>query len=436
MRLHTVRVCYNLIVFLFWLATGLPMALTALLLQARGLSLFDLGLCLATHSLAVAALELPTGALADTWGRRTVNLLACGCRIAGLLIFLFAFSLPWFLLGGAVLGLGRALASGSLEAWFVDASRAADPNADLQEGFAQSGIAQVAGMGLGLLIGGFLPRVFAGLPPERTSVLSPLSTVLLAAVAVWLLAAVLIAALVREPGGREGGSRRPNLRGMSEVLRASLRLALTDRQVLLLLLPVAFWGLAFGSIEAFWQPFFAGLLGGFSGRTPWFGLVFAASFLCAGLGSALATRVSRALSRRHALACALASAVQWAALVLLAVQTRFLPGALCLWLVYAGNGLYQSPQAALFNDRIPAGQRATLLSIASLFMSLGGAAGDLGVGYLAHTFSIRVAWIAAAVPLMATIGIYLALWRSQEREDRALAAVSPLANCDGVAGGR
>ena len=406
MTLRRVQLSYNLVVFLLWLASGLPLSLLVLFFQARGLNLLQVGLCFAVYSGAAVLLELPTGGLADTLGRRKIGLLAGFCLVAGTLVYLLAFSLAVFLLASILAGAGRALLSGSLEAWFVDASLAADPEADLQAGLAQGGAAQIAGMGTGLLAGGLLPQLFPHLPSDGTAVLTPLSTPFVAAVGIWLVATAAMAVLIREPE-RSGPAATPP--GVWSNVREAIRLGAADRELSLLLVPAACWGLAFGAVETFWQPYFAGVIGSVAGRTHWFGGLFAASFLFAGLGNSLATSLSRALGRRYALICGLATALQMCAIVLLALQSRLLPAAVCFWLIYAANGLLQSPQSALLNQRIPPDKRATLLSLAAFCMSLGGIVGDVGLGYLARTFSIRVAWITAASFLLASIVAYLRL---------------------------
>ena len=74
---------YYPIVFLFWFSTALPMALFILLAQARGMSVAQLGLMMAMYSATIVLLEVPTGGLADSWGRRRVALLAEVVTFAG-----------------------------------------------------------------------------------------------------------------------------------------------------------------------------------------------------------------------------------------------------------------------------------------------------------------------------------------------------------------
>jgi MFS family permease len=97
---------YYAVLFLQWLATALPLALLVLILQARGINLFQVGLLLGAYSLAIVFLELPTGGLADAIGRKRVTLLAYGATVISSIIILVAFSFPMFLLAFVLNGVG------------------------------------------------------------------------------------------------------------------------------------------------------------------------------------------------------------------------------------------------------------------------------------------------------------------------------------------
>ena len=94
---HIQRV-YYLVLSLHWFSTALPLALLVLLHQTRGLDLFQVGLLMGAYSLTIVLLEVPTGGLADSIGRKKVTLLAYGFTLLSGGIFLFAFSFPAFLL--------------------------------------------------------------------------------------------------------------------------------------------------------------------------------------------------------------------------------------------------------------------------------------------------------------------------------------------------
>lgn len=98
---------YYLILSLFWLGTALPMALTVLLGQARGLDLFQIGLLMGVYSLTIVLLEVPTGGLADAIGRKRVAVLAYSCITLASTIFYAPFHSPsfsWLLFSTAWVG--------------------------------------------------------------------------------------------------------------------------------------------------------------------------------------------------------------------------------------------------------------------------------------------------------------------------------------------
>ena len=73
---RTARRRYLVLVGLRWLPTGLLIPVTVLLALSRGLSLTEIGLVFSLQGLVVLALELPTGGLSDSLGRRPVLILA------------------------------------------------------------------------------------------------------------------------------------------------------------------------------------------------------------------------------------------------------------------------------------------------------------------------------------------------------------------------
>ena len=101
---NSIRRRYYTILFLVWFATSLPLSLSVLLAQARGIGLAEVGLALGVYSLTIVALEVPTGGLADAVGRKRVALLAFALAALYNLAFLFAFSFPTLLLAMILYG--------------------------------------------------------------------------------------------------------------------------------------------------------------------------------------------------------------------------------------------------------------------------------------------------------------------------------------------
>ncbi len=426
MTLQSVERRYALIVFLFWFSTALPMALFILLAQARGMGLAQLGLMMAVYSATVFLLEVPTGGLADAWGRRRVALLAEAVTLAGWTLFLFSFSFPMFIVAFVLNGIGRALASGTLDAWFVDSLLAVDPKVDLHPRLSRTGAITLLALGLGTVCGGGIARLFAFLPPDGTAILTPLAGPGLVALPIRLGLMIAIYVLVREP--RE--TPRPTAswrRGIAEIpvmLRDAGRLTSKNGVLLRLLAVAGASGLVLSSLETLWQPHFGQLLGESGSRSVLLGIILAGCFALGAVGNLAAPRISKLLGGRPGHVCAIFHGLRGALLVGLAMQGHVVPAALLFWLVYLGQGAVVSTHALLLNEEIPTHRRSSMLSIESLVSYFGGFLGNAGLGFIAQRTSIATAWILAGGVLLVSWVLYLrvdAVREERQRERRIVA---------------
>ncbi|MCZ7671108.1 MAG: hypothetical protein M5U34_30175 [Chloroflexi bacterium] len=87
-------------------------ALCWFFLQARGMSLFQVGVAMGIYSFTIVLLEVPTGGLADAVGRKRVALVAYSLMAAMMVALLFAFSFPAAAAGVCVLWSGTSLVVG------------------------------------------------------------------------------------------------------------------------------------------------------------------------------------------------------------------------------------------------------------------------------------------------------------------------------------
>ena len=416
---NSIRRRYYTILFLVWFATSLPLSLSVLLAQARGIGLAEVGLALGVYSLTIVALEVPTGGLADAVGRKRVALLAFALAALYNLAFLFAFSFPTLLLAMILYGVSRALSSGALDAWFVDALQAADPTIDLQPALAGAETVSLLALGLGTLLGGLLPRLFTALPPDGTAVLTPLAIPIVAALIVKLLLIVAVAVLIHEERPANGGSWRAGFRATPGLVGDAAQLSRGNPRLLLLMSASFVAGLAVISLEALWQPHFAGLAGatGSAAPTPLLGVIMAGSFVAAMGGNLLAGRLSRGLGGRHALVGALSRLLEGASILAVAVAGALIPAAGFFWLAYLMGGVGLSPHAALLNAEIPAERRSAMLSVQSLASYLGSFLGGAVLGAVAERVSIPAAWLIAGALTVVSLVPYLILDARRDRTE-------------------
>ena len=154
---------YAALAGLLELAIALPMPVLVLHMTGRGLDLALIGFAFTVRALLVVVLELPTGGLADAIGRRPIALASQLFTLASFVLLLFVTG-PFTALAYALLqGIGSALHSGALDAWYVDELNRIDATAPLQSHLASVDLAQAAGMLIGSAIGGLLPSLTAGL---------------------------------------------------------------------------------------------------------------------------------------------------------------------------------------------------------------------------------------------------------------------------------
>jgi len=127
-----------------------------LLMLERGLSLAQIGLGTAAQGVVMLFLELPSGGLADALGRKPVLILATLFSIAAMSLLLVADTVWLLAIVSALQGVFRALDSGPLEAWFIDASLAADRDVDIEHGLSRQNVVICTSIGLGAMLGGLI----------------------------------------------------------------------------------------------------------------------------------------------------------------------------------------------------------------------------------------------------------------------------------------
>ena len=127
------------------------------------MDLFQISLLFGLYALTTMAMELPFGGLADSIGRKPVFLTAVVASLISLALFLSTSDFYVLALSFAFIGFGRALRSGTLDAWFVETFMATAPNVDVQPALAKAQWANAVGLAIGAVLGGLLPDVFGSL---------------------------------------------------------------------------------------------------------------------------------------------------------------------------------------------------------------------------------------------------------------------------------
>lgn len=410
---------YHRSIALRWWATVLPMAAMVPLLLARGLDLAQVGLVLATFAAVTAAAEVPTGGLADAFGRVRATLVADALSLASRVGFLLAPDLAGAVAAAALGGAARALQSGALEAWYVDARRRVAPEADLQGPLARAGTVAALAVGSATLVGGFLPLAAPWLGLGSATATQALALPFAASVVLGVAAMVATLRLRDADAGPLAGraAARPDrvLRGAWAALRAHPTLAAL----------AVVSGVTGGVVVGYELLFPAELAARWTGAvTPAIGVAFAGGFLASAAGQSLGARARGGAPRTAALGFGAAGLATLALVPSLPAPWGAAAAVVALWGAYGAFGYAGPALANAFHRRAPAERRAVLLSVQSLAAYAAGVGASLGLGAVAATWGTGTAWSAVA-GVAGALAVALALVAAVRSVRRVRAPVAP-----------
>lgn len=401
-----------------WLPLGLVLPFLVITPEARGLSLGAIGAVFAVHSAVAIALEVPSGALADVVGRRRVLLAGASLTALSLLIFAVAGSIVAFMASVALLAAGRALISGSLEAWYVDSLRSLDPAAPLSRGLSRGTAAEGIAMAFGALAGGGLVTLAGTSDPDGA--LSGYGVAALAGALAAVAYLVAVAVLVHEPrvrpraaGARESAADARDSIGTRArtVFRTARDEFLGSSVVRIVVVTGIALGVSFTAVELLWQPRLADLLEESESHGVVFGALAAASMLAVALGAWLSQRAGRRIGLRPAYLLGLGLGA--IAIVMLGAPSAPAAFALVYLIAYFAMGLAEPLHFELLNEEVGPTARATLISAEALAAQGGALVANLGVGALAASQGAGLAWaLAGSLLTVTTLAVAVPLYRA------------------------
>lgn len=400
-----VRITYYILGGLFWFSTAMITALYVLFLMDRGMNLAQVGIWAGVSTVTVILLEVPTGGLADTWGRARTFSLANVIIAMSILLMTFGPGLSSLYFGASLFGLGRALSSGSLDAWFIDALRTADPDTDIEKETGASEAVVLGCLAAGSLVGSTLPGLDSSI--SLPSGITPLAIPLMADALLKIVLAVLTLFLIREPD-RHGSAIKAikaSAAQAPEIARVATRAIRGEKIIPWLFVGGTSLALGIGSVETFWQPRFQELSTGSTGHLG-FGIIMASCFGAGAVMSLAAPLLTRVLKGKRFLSSFIFAILSGCTLIVLSANED--PGRMAVWMVLI-YGLMQAvsvPRTAMLNDVLPAEVRATMLSVDSL-MNYVGFAGTIGLGFLAESLGIPAAWRVTGIIMVILAFTYI-----------------------------
>ncbi len=364
----------------------------------RELGLSPLELVLTGTALEVAyfAMEIPTGIVADTYGRRLSVIAGTIGLGLGFVATGLAGGVGLVLVAAAFMGFTWTFRSGAEEAWITDEVGPERVGRSFQLGAQAQRVGALLGIGaaVGLaLVDLRLPIVAGGL--------------------VLLSLAGALALLMPETGFRS--ARRPDLSAvasMSETARTGGKL-IRRQPILLLIVGISFFlGVSDEGFDRLWEAHFLLDVGvpGFGGLDDvvWFGVLGAGSILLAILvAQPLARRFAEMAPQRMARSLLAFDALRVVALLVFAFAGSFAFGLAAFWGARLARSLASPVRQTWLNANVEdSSVRATVLSMTNVFGSAGEWGGGPVLGGVGNVFGIRAALAGAALALLPALGLY------------------------------
>jgi MFS family permease len=388
---RTVQRVYLVLMLFNTLAASFIWGINTLFLLDAGLSSTAAFTANALFTAGMVLFEVPTGVVADTWGRRASYLLGSVTLAVSTVLYWLAWQTQapfWaWAVTSVLLGLGFTFFSGATEAWLVDALKFAGFKGNLESVFAKGQIVA----GVAMLSG----SVLGGLVAQWTNLGVPY---LLRGLA--LLVTFVVAFLYMRDWGFVPRPGKHPVREMGQVVRGSVRYGLGNPPVRWIMLAAPF---TFGvGIYAFYamQPYLLELYGDEQA----YSIAGLAAAIIAGAqiaGGMVAPQVRR-LFRNRTSALLTGLVIEIGLLALLGLTTAFWVAValLVLWGLIAAATL--PIRQAYVNGLIPSEQRATVLSFDNLLGSSGGVVIQPALGKAADVWSYSTSYlVGAAIQLLA-----------------------------------
>ncbi|MBE0689049.1 MAG: MFS transporter [Anaerolineae bacterium] len=390
---------YMLIAAIYTLSASLIWGVNTLFLLKAGLTIAEVFIANAAFTAGMVIFEIPTGVLADTAGRRASFLLSVLVLSASTLAYLAVSETGGGVLAFSIisifLGLGFTFYSGAVEAWLVDALKATDYQGDLDAVFSRGAMVTGAAMLIGSISGGFLGSVDLALPFIGRALL--------------LLVSFVIAYFTMHDLGYT--PRALKLARIPAEMRAVADASVTYgwRQPNLRLLMIA------GAIQggfmmwAFyaWQPYFLALFGD-PGAVYIAGIITALLSLSTIAGNWLVERLTRHCGKR--------TTIMIGAMVVFVIcmtgvgLTSSFYLAVTLFLIAMGTtGVSQPVRQSYIHHLAPSEQRATIVSVDSMFASGGAIVSQIGLGQVAQTGGIAQGYVIGGVASALCLPLLLVL---------------------------
>lgn len=367
------------------LAASFIWGINTIFLLDAGLSNFEAFLANAFFTAGMVLFEIPTGIIADTFGRRTSYLLGAFTLAVSTFLYLLMWQMHgpfWgWALSSIFLGLGFCFFSGALEAWLVDGLKATNFKGHLDSVFAKGQIVGGVAMLTGSVAGGIIAQTTnLGVP----YVLRSLILILNFATAFFLM---------KDLGFKPKKMEQP-LGEMKKIFVSSIDSGLKNPPVRWLMIAAPFVSGASFYIFYALQPFLLQLYG--DGKAYAVAGLVAAIAASAQIAGGVTAPYFKKLFAKRTNAIFSGTFLTGVILILVSQIQSFWPALILIFIWGLIFAAISPIRQAFINGIIPSEQRATVLSFDSMMGSIGGVIVQPALGRAADIWGYSTSYLFAS----------------------------------------
>jgi len=348
----------------------------------NGLNLLQVNLVNAVYFLTLFVCEIPTGAFADIFGRKTSFVTACGLMSVSMFIYGLSHSFVGFIIAEIIAAIGTTFTSGAFQAWLVDSLKHYGYEGEYNRIFGRKNLICQIGGGIGAVTGSYLATQNQSLPWFVGGTFLAITTV--------------YAYMIMEEKYFVRGvfSWKKGFHSMRDVALSSIRYGLNHKAVRFILVITCIQIFAVQALNMYWQPFFRN----HNVSEQHLGFIFTGIMIALSVGAFIASKLDcKGKEKKMIIKTQVCTG-------LIVITMAIIPGLPLMIILFI---LHEVPRAcwspltdSYLQKRIPSRERATVASFCAIAPHIGGAIGLVVSGVIAQFFGISAAWIIAGISLI------------------------------------
>ncbi len=369
------------------------MPIVVLFYQENGLGMHEVFQLKAIYSIAMVAMEIPSGWMADVWGRKKTLLAGSVLGATGFLIYSFAHGFAAFVAAEIILGIGYSFVSGADAAMLYDSLKAVDKSKDYVK--VEGRITSVGNFAEALagVAGGFLAAISLRMPFYFQVAIAAM--------------AIPAAMFLTEPTLIEKGP----IHSISKLTKNIAKTLLTNHNLRIAILLSSLTGTATLTFAWLVQPFFKAV----NLPVEMFGVFWTALNITVGASSVFAYNIERAFGKRTTLIFIITMLA--AGYIFSGIAVSYW-GIAFLFLFYLVRGIATPVLKNYINLYTQSEVRATMLSVRNFAIRVVFAAIGPLLGWITDNKGLNVAFISAGLGYLFSTIIIVFPWLKTHNEKK------------------